>query len=686
MISLFLEKKRAPGNSNDSTTTSSATNSSKDKPIGKFGSRKRCWQARGSFRNTYKQELVPQITGLLERSFAGVPGTELCTLSLYMIGTDQATAIPTVLFISRNEQSRKRVRNLLKESGILEQYPEFKTEYVNNDPGSRNVVILSSDVSTEHIMSIADSDVSTEHTMSIADDAEEVLFDHMRPLSALGNPVFIRRDSGLRPATANAVWNGDTLALQTVLHAFSEDPISIDMPPITVDEDLVIDTSSESESEAEAEFDQEAHVDTPIKPSQSPNDSSYGLLLSSSVRSDRKMSSEDLRRAARLDATHNDPPHNGNSCPLGQVHPAITTSSYDVTDTTGLIGSSFSNLVVLGKLGKHSVKNDLALIDITNVAIREKLRSIVEHDEHDRLKLAYDQIAPCPKDDAKVFTHTASSGKLRGTLSNTPVYTLLKGHESFSEMYAVRLDGPLATGDCGSAIIDERTGDTYGHLVAGCKTTGTAYILAPEAVEKKDCPSACHAESGLLRKQQRPRRHRHSKSDHPLPQNDHPDSDDTDEGKKSGTPRPESFRARRTGKHSTPTKKHSSKTWNSLFFQEREVADISFRETHKMTGSKLGLVEAFLQEDSNPVPSRQRELGKAWFATGSADSTGHCSSARAWVYRHTQSKDLIDSGACRMTPSQLTDVAFKKQVRHSSRKFHHNLTSIGYQRVPESRY
>ena len=40
-----------------------------------------------------------------------------------------------------------------------------------------------------------------------------------------------------------------------------------------------------------------------------------------------------------------------------------------------------------------------------------------------------------------------------------------------------QLDGPLAEGDCGSWILDAETGDLYGHIVAGCEQTGTAYIM-----------------------------------------------------------------------------------------------------------------------------------------------------------------------------------------------------------------
>jgi hypothetical protein len=94
------------------------------------------------------------------------------------------------------------------------------------------------------------------------------------------------------------------------------------------------------------------------------------------------------------------------------------------------------------------------------------------------MTLAYDSMASDPENDAKVYTYIASGGKICGILSANPSYAHLSTGKSFQKVYVVRLDGPLANGDCGSAVIDAKTGDTYGHFVAGCRTTGIAYILA----------------------------------------------------------------------------------------------------------------------------------------------------------------------------------------------------------------
>lgn len=99
--------------------------------------------------------------------------------------------------------------------------------------------------------------------------------------------------------------------------------------------------------------------------------------------------------------------------------------------------------------------------------------------------LAYKKVALYLKDDAEIYTYTASRGKVCGVLSGTPFYTRLLNGTSFQEVYIVRLNDSLANGDCGLAVIDAITGDTYGHLVARCRTTGTAYILAAHKVAEQ---------------------------------------------------------------------------------------------------------------------------------------------------------------------------------------------------------
>ncbi len=48
---------------------------------------------------------------------------------------------------------------------------------------------------------------------------------------------------------------------------------------------------------------------------------------------------------------------------------------------------------------------------------------------------------------------------------------------NFNGSTRIQLDGLVVEGDCGAAVIDEKTGDLYGHIVRGCSGTALAYIV-----------------------------------------------------------------------------------------------------------------------------------------------------------------------------------------------------------------
>ncbi|OCL13031.1 hypothetical protein AOQ84DRAFT_270963, partial [Glonium stellatum] len=83
-----------------------------------------------------------------------------------------------------------------------------------------------------------------------------------------------------------------------------------------------------------------------------------------------------------------------------------------------------------------------------------------------------------------IVTATSSSGVLSGKLSATPSYMRLANGEVYQEVYTVTVNGVISNGDCGSWVIDSKTGGLYGHIVAGNPGTGMAYIVpATQVIE-----------------------------------------------------------------------------------------------------------------------------------------------------------------------------------------------------------
>jgi hypothetical protein len=468
----------APRKHNNIDATCNTNTSSLGNPVARFGKRKFCWEARGSTRETFERDIKPEIIGVLQDYLGSVPGTDLFTLSLYMVGQFGYMAIPTIMFISSNEQSRRGVRKAMNESGIISQYPEFDTKYVNRDPGPVNMMLLSSGNSSESAI------LTTE-------DATEILYDASVPITPLGVPIYVRNSSSLRPATANLVRLGDRIFFQTVHHVFGAVLAGADMTSIIGEEDLVIDSDSETGNE----YDNEAQVATTSTGSLSPNTVSDSESQYSG-RSRRSLSTPTPPEGVAIRLQDH---------MIGETVPEdVTAQTNNVRRMNDVIAKSANflpigrtfaqrqptlpspaTLSVLGRLVEESIQYDLALIEITNLKLEETLRSLLDHEEI--RTLAYAKIAPSPEEDATVYTYTASGGRICGILSANASYIRLPTGTSFQKIYIVRLDGPLAIGDCGSAMIDANTGDTYGHLVAGCMITGIAYILA-----------AGHTEEGLV--------------------------------------------------------------------------------------------------------------------------------------------------------------------------------------------
>jgi hypothetical protein len=461
----------APRRHDDLNANLELDNSTVGRPVARFGQRKFCWEAIGSPRTKFVQEIRPQISKLLDGHFGTVPGNDYFTLSLYVVGTSKYTAIPTILFVSRCEKWRKKARKAISESGIFSHYPEFDTQYVNKDPGSINMMTLA-------------AGKSSNSRISMTEDTKKILYDASLPITSMGLPIYIRNVSSLRPATANIVRVGDQIFFQTVQHAFRDVAVGVETASVTLEEDLVIDSDSETDddhyNEAQVEVTSAGSRSPDVIPCFGSQYSEHSRSSSSTPHTSAVVSPARDHVAAKM--LLNDAAGQFNIA-TSRMHEAVANvADFATTNRTFPLVEpalpSPETLSLLGKLVDESTEYDLALIEITDQKFKAKLESLLKNGRV--TTLAYDSIVSNPQNDAEVYTYTASGGKLCGVLSATSSYTRLSTGTSFQKIYIVRFEGSLANGDCGSAVIDAKTGGTYGHLVAGCRTTGTAYILAAD--------------------------------------------------------------------------------------------------------------------------------------------------------------------------------------------------------------
>ncbi|KAF4621952.1 hypothetical protein G7Y89_g14392 [Cudoniella acicularis] len=82
-----------------------------------------------------------------------------------------------------------------------------------------------------------------------------------------------------------------------------------------------------------------------------------------------------------------------------------------------------------------------------------------------------------PRTSVDVVVITASGGNISGQLLATPTFLKRAHAENHQELWSLNLQGSLAKGDSGSWVQDAKTGEVYGHLIAGGPGTGFGYVV-----------------------------------------------------------------------------------------------------------------------------------------------------------------------------------------------------------------
>ncbi|RYO75113.1 hypothetical protein DL766_007326 [Monosporascus sp. MC13-8B] len=113
-----------------------------EKSVGRFickVGRESIWEAQGEAREAFKA-LAPEIKDHLDMCVD--PISSWVTWSIYMMGIATQTATPTIIFCCEVALHRREVRNIIKNSGILDRYPGIKTGHMPRAPDFDRLVPL----------------------------------------------------------------------------------------------------------------------------------------------------------------------------------------------------------------------------------------------------------------------------------------------------------------------------------------------------------------------------------------------------------------------------------------------------------------------------------------------------------------------------------------------------------------
>ncbi|OAQ58071.1 nicotinamide N-methyltransferase [Pochonia chlamydosporia 170] len=430
--------------------------------VGSLNLAQYCWVAKGPVQRLFYSEIKDKLLAHLDGWFGSVSSADGITLTLYMIGTSHRTASPIILFICKDTSYSKEARKFIKAVGILKEYPGFRTGHVMEDPGwGAELVQLASD---EEMAS----------NMRPLQPVEEVFYDRTTPLRATGMTIFVRHGSSMRPATGNLIQTHGRSFYLTAGHAFFEGS-KLKPQSLGQDDDFEID------SDSEADYDDELDAMITSIGSQSPDAwSDDNESVNYSV---QDYLSEQSSYCSFSTPTFDASQGSGTTPALFSFEQAsdrlLPFVKREADYSSREIVVPPANLLSLvGKLAVWSVDKDWALIDITEVW-NSQVSSLLS-DSASGLSDA--PLAMYPSENARIFACTSSGDRMTGVVAGSPSFTRVPHGKSFQEVFPIKFDGPLANGDCGSVVLDATTGEILGHIVAGCRQTGFAYVMAAHHV------------------------------------------------------------------------------------------------------------------------------------------------------------------------------------------------------------
>ena len=444
-------------------------------PLGSLGLRVQVYEAIGEARKTYI-DLSKRVIGHLNENADEIRiSGSYVDLSLFMVGRSPEQTKPIVMIVSQDKKARLEAFRLINKSGIMDDYPGFdlghmplKDEFKNLQPLGE----VAKTSSTQHASSII-GQITDETVLGLE------IFSPASDTRTEGRCLYTRADEpkGAGNTTRNAAAGGLVFCngeyyIHTVAHFLLPPSSKFPCPPSTksLDEDDEWDATGLSDFEDDEEHGRDDLVGATSRGSQTPESSASNEDFDDSD-SSRPPS---IRRST------------GSHSPLHGIHEHLKCLEGEL-DTSTLVELQEPPLgKTLSRVGSFQASSTPGTVRIGRVALVSEV--------HDSAFIRLDVTQPSgwqnavPLDDlathietaakdTAVQIRTANGGTINGILYGTPSYIRLPYTKKFQQVYAAKLETPLAPGDCGSWVRDASTGKLFGHVVAGSPTTGLAIVL-----------------------------------------------------------------------------------------------------------------------------------------------------------------------------------------------------------------
>lgn len=413
--------------------------------------RQKCYEASGPAHTAFLA-ISQDIKRFLDTNTEPTP--HWVTWSIYMIGRQPETAVPTIIFCCEDEPYRRKIRDAVRDDGLLAKYPAgIALKHLPRAPDYKRLIQLASGIATGF------------ETVNMPDSQQCQFLGvySTTPRPQPGDPLFIETGSDLGPRKATAggmIWHLGLDYLMTAAHAF---------------ENQLVESSS---------ADEDLHF--------SDSDGDVDLLSQAS------RSSEDLKDFSSAQSTDSIPAsteeykeETSTASPtliIPQPKKQVSEShdSHDpvhIPEDAVLIG-----FLVFSSIKQSDIGLDYALIRLV-VNQKPGHYGPIEFPKYTKEE-DFEQFDDASTD-ADIDTHTSrlsqsglqlytmSAGVVNASLSLAPVFLRLPNAQKYQQVYTIRLRKPLAIGDCGAWVFHHRknTTNVLGHVIAGSPEARSAFIV-----------------------------------------------------------------------------------------------------------------------------------------------------------------------------------------------------------------
>lgn len=414
----------------------------------------RAWWAQGAAIEKFNQEIEPEITAILKN--IDIQDAEI-NIRVYMIGKREETSRPTVMVCCVDEKVRRRAKESLRVSATLQNNPGFAL-------GSIDYLLEQLVPVRSLAFDMANGNVKgTIETRPNSDLLHEVFSTSHTP--KIGRRLYITHPGTIDAyscSTGGVVVEVGRRLFQLTVGHISDVQDNVQQVSLSVDSDACsIDGESESESEADdglSAFEQNMHR----------------ASMSFCEMSDSGWSGDETDSSTSTTL---------------EVYRKSTCTVY--SDTASHKNRVFDDtpesppLIKVGKVALHSRDGNNPSLDYALISIDEPVslsfnEIAVTREDHSRI-LQVRQLAGFHNEERRVMSVTSSSGVLKGMLIPGTTFLAKGSQPRPQKLHVVQLDGVVAEGDSGAIVVDEMSGDLYGHMVSGCPGTRIAYIVASSA-------------------------------------------------------------------------------------------------------------------------------------------------------------------------------------------------------------